>query len=194
MHLMSPVRPAARGSSSGARPASSASSRGGGLLSQQMAEAPAGAGPLSAAQASAAVYINGHASGGPARTAGSTYEPGSRSGAHTPEDFPGTRNGSKPASPKALEAQVAKLVQGQQMLSNQLEELALQISLAQSGLGAAPRPAQQQPQQQPQQPAAGLWQQLRGVGSGSSLPPAAWAAAGALAGAAATLLLVHGRR
>jgi hypothetical protein len=86
------------------------------------------------------------------------------------------------------------------MLSNQLEELALQISLAQSGLGAVvPRALQLQQQAaaaESQQQRPGLWQQLcslGGDGSGS-LPPAAWAAAGALVGTAATLLLMQGRQ
>jgi hypothetical protein len=173
----------------------------GGLLSQQMSSSipveppprpPSAAG--SGHGCTPPVYISGHGPGGGGNG-------GSRSGAATPEDAPSTRNGSKPASPKALEAQVAKLVQGQQMLSNQLEELALQISLAQSGLGAVvPRALQLQQQaaaeSQLQRP--GLWQQLCGLGGGGdgsgSLPPAAWAAVGALAGTAATLLLMQARQ
>ena len=183
----------------------------GGLLSQQMSSSIAVEPPPRPPSAAGSghghtppVYISGH---GPGVGGGNG---GSRSGAVTPEDAPSTRNGSKPASPKALEAQVAKLVQGQQMLSNQLEELALQISLAQSGLGAVvPRALQQHQQQQAaaaasaaaesqQQQRPGLWQQLCSLGSGGggsgSLPPAAWAAAGALAGTAATLLLMQGRQ
>lgn len=131
--------------------------------------------------------------------AGSAYEPaGPRSGAATPEDAPSTRNGSKPASPKSLEAQVARLVQGQQMLSNQLEELALQISLAQSGLAVVPTAVQQRSAAAQAAAAeakqASLWQRLAAAGTGAEVRPAAWAAAGALAGAAATLLLLQGRR
>ena len=192
-----------------------------GLLSQQMAEAPAPAGPPSVTGSdshrttTAPLYINGH---GPPRGGGSAYGDaavGGRSGAVTPEDQPGTRQGSKPASPKALEAQVAKLVAGQQQLSNQLEELALQISLAQSGLAVVPA-AQQRAlaaaaaaaaaeQQQQQQAAAGssMAQHVRSLffpsapkedSAASSLPPAAWAAAGALVGAAVALLAASARR
>ena len=198
-----------------ARPGSAAGGGSGGrngLLSQQMAEAPAPAGPPSVAGSdshrpiTAPLYINGH---GPARGEACA---GGRSGAVTPEDQPGTRHGSKPASPKALESQVAKLVAGQQQLSNQLEELALQISLAQSGLAVVPA-AQQRAlaaaaaaaaaeQQQQAAAGSGMVQHLRSLffpsteaeGAARSLPPAAWAAAGALAGAAATLLLAGGRR
>lgn len=205
-----------------ARPASGSGGgsggRNGGLLSQQMAEAPAPAGPPSVAGSdshrptTAPLYINGH---GQPRGGASAYGDagtGGRSGAVTPEEQPGTRHGSKPASPKALEAQVAKLVAGQQQLSNQLEELALQISLAQSGLAVVPG-AQQRAlaaaaaaaaaEQQQQQAAAGsgMVQHVRSLffpsakedSAASSVPPAAWAAAGALAGAAAVLLAV-GRR
>jgi hypothetical protein len=108
------------------------------------------------------------------------------------------RNGSKPVSPKALEAQVAKLVQGQQALSNQLEELALQISLAHSGLGPAPRsstpPISEQEQQLAEPKPAALWHRLYDTtSSGSSIQPWVWAAAGALAGTTATLLLMRSR-
>ncbi|PRW57239.1 Uridine-cytidine kinase C [Chlorella sorokiniana] len=212
MHIARP--PSASGGGSGGR--------NGGLLSQQMAEAPAPAGPPSVAgsdshrTATAPLYINGH--GPPRGGGGSAYgdaAAGGRSGAVTPEDQPGTRHGSKPASPKALEAQVAKLVAGQQQLSNQLEELALQISLAQSGLAVVPT-AQQRAlaaaaaaaaaeQQQQQAAAAGssMAQHVRSLffpsapkedSAASSLPPAAWAAAGALVGAAAALLAAGARR
>ncbi len=191
-----------------------------GLLSQQMADAPAPAGPPSItgsdSHRSAPLYINGH---GPPRGGGSAYgdaAAGGRSGAVTPEDQPGTRQGSKPASPKALEAQVAKLVAGQQQLSNQLEELALQISLAQSGLAVVPTAqqralaaaaaaaaAEQQQQQQEQAAGSSMVQHVRSLffpsapkedSAASSLPPAAWAAAGALVGAAAALLAAGARR
>lgn len=207
-HLRPPSGGSVAGSSAGRN----------GLLSQQMAEAPAGppsasgSGTISAAP-SAPLYINGHGprgGGGGGSAYGGEHSGGGRgSGAVTPEDAPGTRNGSKPASPKALEAQVAKLVQGQQQLSNQLEELALQISLSQSGLGVVVPTAQQKAlaaaaaaaEAQP----GGLLQHLRalvcssaagGAAVDSSVPPAAWAAAGAVAGAAATaaLLLLGSRR
>ncbi|KAL4857135.1 Uridine-cytidine kinase C [Chlorella vulgaris] len=204
MHLISPPRP---GSSAGGNRGNGGNGGGGGgLLSQQMAEAPPPAGPPSSSgmsqQGSAPVYINRVPS---MRNAAAAYDPpaASRSGHHSPEDFAGTRNGSKPASPKSLEAQVAKLVQGQQVLSNQLEELALQLGLAQSGLGVVPHAVQQlaqsqqqQQQQQEQQsgPQQGLLQQFFGFGGsrGGTLSPAAWAVAGAFAGAtAATLFMLH---
>jgi hypothetical protein len=181
------------------RPLSSASQRGSGLLSQQIAEAPAGPPSLSGAppsqQGSAPLYINGHAPPS-MRTTGSGFEgAGNRSGARSPDDPPGTRNGSKSASPRALEAQVAKLVQGQQQLSNQLEELALQISLSQSGLGAAPRllpQSQGQAAAQQQRPAAPGWRRLCGLDAAGvgGLPPLALVAAGALAGGIAATLLM----
>ncbi|KAL4451982.1 hypothetical protein ABPG75_007644 [Micractinium tetrahymenae] len=195
--------------------APAASSGRNGLLSQQMSGEGSGSGadrgadrppsrpPSVSGFPSAPVAIpNGHPNSGGSQAgqhrAGSTYEPaGPRSGAVTPEDAPSTRNGSKPASPKSLEAQVAKLVQGQQLLSNQLEELALQISLAQSGLAVVPTAVQQRAAAAQaaaaEAEAAPLWRRLAGAGT-VQVPPAAWAAAGALAGAAATLLLMQGRR
>ncbi|PSC70801.1 DNA topoisomerase I [Micractinium conductrix] len=191
------------------RPVSAAnSSRGNGLLSQQMqgdgsaTGAPSGPPSLSGREASAPVYINGNTqglAGGGSGRAGSVYEPsGARSGAVTPEDAPSTRNGSKPASPKALEAQVAKLVQGQALLSNQLEELALQISLAQSGLAVVPTAVQHRAAAAAaaadQAAAGGALRRAAARLASGELPPATWAAAGALAGAAATLMFMSARR
>lgn len=146
---------------------------------------------------------NGHAGSGGSQAghhrAGSACEPsGPRSGAVTPEDAPSTRNGSKPASPKSLEAQVAKLVQGQQLLSNQLEELALQISLARSGLAVVPTAVQQRAAASQAAAAeaepAPLWRRWAAAGTQPEVRAVAWAAVGALTGAAATILLLQGRR
>jgi hypothetical protein len=188
------------------------SSRGNGLLSQQMSgadegsaggggDAPSGPPSLSGRAPTPPVYIHSH--GGNGGGSGGARAGSTRSGAATPEDAPSIRNGSKPASPKALEAQVAKLVQGQALLSNQLEELALQISLGQSGLAVVPSAVQQRSAAAAaaaaeEEAAAGAlgraWRRLCSAGSGAALPPAAWAAAGALAGTATTLILLSARR
>ena len=183
------------------RPASAAGHHG--LLSQHItAHGSAHQHPQQQHQQQAAngvyAYTNGHAAGSTVGSSG--YEPpepqpGGRSGGSTPpEDIPGarppqppshhggSRPSSKPGTPTALEAQVAKLVQSQNMLSNQLEELALQISLSQM-------PGSKQHQQKQQAAAAAA---AAAAGAQWELPPVAWAVLGAAAGVAATLLIVRG--
>ncbi len=189
---------------------SAASTGRNGLLSQQMAsdgsggsDRPPSRPPSVSGFPSAPMAIpNGHAGSGGSQAghhrAGSACEPsGPRSGAVTPEDAPSTRNGSKPTSPKSLEAQVAKLVQGQQLLSNQLEELALQISLAQSGLAVVPAAVQQRAAASQAAAAAQpapLLRRWAAAGTHPEVRAVAWAAVGALTGAATTILLLQGRR